>query len=239
MKLSTLSIGSTRRKPVLNLKNRKAPSTPKVLGELVAEAVKVTQELSAMNSPHGRRLTARALFRETLATIQGSPERVARLRSAIEDGEPGFDHTKATLRRMIQFLKQQSCYGAPKEVRRLNFLTTDATNGELASRRNSAVELFCVAVQMASEKHPECFGETEDSAKYAGRMAELTERQRELFEQIVASITADDLLIGEPDSNGRALVSFKMSNGSIPIAPQNDAGERLVNYLIANGKNKN
>jgi hypothetical protein len=199
----------------------------------------VTLELAAMNTPQGRRLTARALFRESLATIQGSPEQIVRLRSAIEGGEPGFDHTKPTLRRMIQFLRQQGCYMAPREPRRLNFLTTDATNGELAARRNSSVELFCVAIQIASEKHPECFGENEDSVKYSSRLSELTERQRELFERIGTSMTADDLHIGTPDSKGNATVSFKLSNGSIPIAPQNNAGERLVNYLIANGKHKN
>jgi hypothetical protein len=137
---------------------------------------------------------------------------------------------------MIQFLKGPNWSFAPKEARRLGFLTTDATNGELAARRNSSVELFCVAVQIAGEKHPECFGTNENSDHYARRFAELSEQQRDLFAKIGTTLTADDLYFRRPDEKKLADVSFKLSHGSVPVVPQDSAGERLVNFLIANGR---
>jgi hypothetical protein len=236
-----MKLAVKRERPALNLRSRRnsgAAADSSRFSAVVAEAIAVTEELNSLNAAETRKLTPAALFRETLASVQGSPERVAALRAAIEKGEPGLDHTRATLRRMIQFLRGPNWSFAPKEPRRLGFLTTEATNGELALRRSSSVELFCVAAQIAGENYPEAFGIIADSAKWEGRVAELKSRQADLFAQIGSTLTAEDLTIGPLNSRGEAKVSFKLSDGNVPIAPQDNSGERLVKYLLANATKK-
>lgn len=240
MKPELLSLKSKHTKLGLNLKHRKPNSSndTSAFNDLVRRAMEVTLALKDMETSTARKLSADALVRETLAKINGTLKRVASLRSALENHEPGFDHSRPTLNRMIQFLRGPNAGFPPKEARRLNFLTTDATNGELAAQRYSSVELYCVAIQLAGERYPECFGTNENSAAWESRFAELTRQQCELFSKVGTALTADDLDIGKPDMKGHSMVSFKLSGGRVPIAPQDSAGERLVNYLIANGNDR-
>ncbi len=106
MKLGQLSLKSKTTKPLLNLRSRKPQGQAADLttfNGLVKKALEVTQELNELGKPEGRKLTARALLRESLALIQSSPERIAMLRSVMEHRRPDFEHSQGALNRMIQY----------------------------------------------------------------------------------------------------------------------------------------
>jgi hypothetical protein len=230
---------------VLKLKHRPtkaAPAaappkpTPTAFTTLVKEAVETTQKLNALRQTNAQKLTADAFLRETLALDpQSSLKQVAKLRGIIEGPTPGLNHVRAALRRMVRELRGLHFTRPPKEPRQFSaWLSNDATTAELTLLGASNVALLGVAVSICKDKHPEIFGTRESSAGLEEELAALIKKQAELLSQIPTSLTANDVDIGDTDEQGRAVVSFKVSNGQVPIGPPNNAGERLVNFLLAN-----
>jgi len=202
--------------------------------ELVKEAIKVSKELKALDDPRQQKLSAAALTRSLLAAIQSTPQRIATLRRALEKGAPTLAHAHAALRRMITFCRSRNApLGPIRDPGRLRYLSTPAADGELASLKSSSIELFVVAVELAAERHPEAFGTCDDPEGFAERLAQAKARQAELFAKIGTSFTPDDLHIPDGDAQGRSVVSFKISDGQVPIHPRDDAARRLVEYLIS------
>jgi hypothetical protein len=225
-------------KPQFHIKQKSESAPISVFNALVREAIQVTERLNALTTVDGQRLSAAALERETREMARISSTQIAKLREVMAAATPGFDHTRATLRRMKTFLRGPNWSGAPKDASKLRFLTTDASNGELARINSSPLELFCVAVQMASEEYPESFGLAESSTGVADEVSSLRERQKTLFDQIGTAYTADDLHVESLDARGQATTSFKLSDGKVSIAPPNDAGRRLVDYLISHAEKR-
>ncbi len=210
-------------KPKLKLrtKDKDLQSDPLVaFNALVKEAMEVTQALNALDLPHVQRPNADALFQQALAVDHIPPKNIAKLRAAVESGEPGLEHTRSTLRRMIGFLRSTNWSGVPKEPARLRFLSTDATTGELIRIQSTLFELYCLAIQIAGEQHPEAFGSCPDPAAVAEKITTLRTRQRELFNKIGPALASDD------------------SKNVSPDASRNEAGQRLVAYLLAQAGNK-
>jgi hypothetical protein len=200
--------------------------------QIVKEAIAVTKELYALNEPRAQKLSAAALTRSLLAAIQSTPARIKQLRAALEKATPGLDHARATLRRMVTFLRSRNApLGPIRDPGRLLHLSTRAADAELALIKASPYETFCVAVSVAAEKHPEAFGDCDDPEGFAERLAELKRRQAELFDKIGASFTPDDLHIPDGDAQGRSTVSFKIAP-EVPIHPRGNAGERLITFLL-------
>ena len=207
------------------------PATP-LFDDIVKEAIAVTKELNALNEPAAQKLSAAALTRSLLAAIESTPQRIATLRRALEKPTPGLDHARATLRRMVTFLRSPNAPRGPvREPGRLLYLSTRAADAELALLKASPIELFCVAVELAAEKHPEVFGDCDDPEGFAERLAELKRRQAELFDKIGTSFSPADLHIPDGDAQGRSTVSFKIAP-EVPIHPRGNAGERLINWLL-------
>src|SRR5262245_50862404 len=132
----------------LNLRFRESDASP--FNKLVRDALKVSRRLNELTPLGGARLSAKALVGETLAVIQSDPKRIARLQKAIEGGGPGFDRSRATVRRLIKFLRSGNWRNAPKDEalleRLLRAYGDPATEGELAKEGFRGSELFCAAV---------------------------------------------------------------------------------------------
>lgn len=232
-----LRLGNALKSAALKLRNRDAPPPPNTaFTALVKEAIDLTRQLDAARSRTATRLTATAMMRETLALCGSTPERIAKLRKMVEAGEPGLSDTRThSFRWMLDFIQDIHWTYPPADPRRLAFLWTDVTEAELAVRGYMPIELFCVALSIASEHHPEAFGESESSKGHAEKVERLAKRQAELFDQIAKSWTAEDADVGPFDREGRAAVTFRLSAGAVPVG--DNAGERLVNYLLSkNGK---
>jgi len=114
----------------------------------------------------------------------------------------------------------------------IRWLNTEPGVAELIKFGSSTVELLCVAVQIAGERHPECFGKRDTSREIEEERARLIAKRDELYQRIGTEVTAQDLFI---DDTGSKPVSFALAP-SIPLAPKGSAGERLVNHQIANGQ---
>jgi hypothetical protein len=109
-------------------------------------------------------------------------------------------------------------------------LLTPEALSEIVSLHSTTFEVAALAALIATEQHPQDFGTCENLDSHYKHLNDLALRRDELFEQIENAHTADDLLVGAPDTNGRCDVTFKVSGGAVPLGPH--AGERLVNFLL-------
>lgn len=201
---------------------------------LIDERVQLEKDFRATQAPRQSKCSAAAMSRISLAVAHSNPERLARVRAELERG-PGLDAACAALRRMGLFARSANCGRPPRELRRLNFLLTGDALAELAVIGSSSFELFALAVQLAAEQHPEDFGDCEDPDAADRRLIELATRRDELDRCIAAAWSHEDIDIGPLDSDGRALITFKLTGGAVPLAPKENAGERLVNWILAQG----
>jgi hypothetical protein len=110
--------------------------------------------------------------------------------------------------------------------------STPETTAELIRYGSSTTELFAVAIQLVAESNPEVWGTCESSAKHAVQVAELESRQADLFKQLESKVSAEDLVIAD---DPRVPPAFKAAP-SVPLAPRQDAGKRLVDFLMAQRK---
>ncbi len=219
-------------KAKLKLRNKQPialPQTP--FEQMVWVAVDVERKLSELESPPAfstkKSLSAEAFLRETLALAKSSAKRIAALRKVIDGDSPA---TQATLRRMVTFIAGPNCKSAPQRSDRLRFLSNDATSAELAQLGGySTPELFALAVLIATERHPDIFGQADSSAGLETRLKELQQRRAELFVKINNGWTANDVLAGERN----APATFKLAP-DVLIAPSANAAERLVKAVLAN-----
>jgi hypothetical protein len=214
-----------RTKPRPKLKLRKRASTP--FNEAVEQGADVTRRLDRLVQADSQRFSAKALFKETLAIIGSTAERIARLRRKIESSDPAFAHSRPTHRRIQTFLLSGNWIGPLRNPARLGHLGTPATDAELARIGYSLPELYLVSVQTLAESHPEAFGKVESSEKLSQEVTQLRERQKQLYEKIQTTFTPADL----EERNGH--VTFKLSDGNVALTPTDNAAERLVNYLIS------
>jgi len=197
--------------------------------QLVSEAVEVQKRLNTLDQPLAysplKPISGAAFLRETLALAKSSQKRINQLRKAVDTASAA----SATLRRMVTFICGPNCKLPPTREDRLRTLSNDATSVELAQLGNySTSELFALAVQIATERHPEVFGEVDSSQDFAGQVIKLKARQAELFAQIAVGWTADDVLAGDR----QAPPAFKLAP-DVSIAPAADAAERLVKALVS------
>jgi len=209
-----------------------APAELPLLEQLVHDAFAKDAELRELDTLAGRKLSAKAFFREQLAVAGSTPEKIAKLRDSIEAKQThGIFEVRSVLRRMIAFARSPNVPGACGEARRLRHMLTDYAASELSLLGASSLELFALAGQIAAEKHPDAFGTVESSEDLQRRMQELKAKRDELYQRIATEFTPADLMYDSLDASGRARVSFTMTNGAVPIYPVQTAGERLVGWL--------
>jgi hypothetical protein len=228
-------IGKPKQKGRINIK---PPAPTSAFHQIVREAVEVSEKLNAL---YGGRLSGDACLREAMALAKCSPKQLAELRAALRDA-PGLDHSRSSVAR----IKRELLY-----TRRLNTIPSDS--GKLAERlryycrgapeelsgyKASTLTLLCVAIAEAvEEKGSELFGTVENSAALKENVADLQARQKELFDKMLSTMTADDWHIGEADRNHNAPVSFKIAP-EVRIYPKADAGRRLVEYILSRQRAK-
>jgi len=207
-------------------------SAPPLFEQLVHDALATDAELRELDTPARRKLSVEAFLREQLAAAGTTAERIAALRADIEQGKTrAIIEVRSVLRRMVASVRSSKVDGACWDACRLQHMLTDYATSELTLLGASTLELFALAVQITTEKHPDAFGESPGTEATAKRMAELKATRDELYQRISTEFKPEDLQYGELDASGRARVTFKMTNGAVPIYPVQTAGERLVRWL--------
>lgn len=211
----------------------KMKSNGGILTALVTEAGEVVKELRVLDTPAAAKLTAPAFVAAAIMIAHTTPERLAKLRGEIE--HPTGHNTgniAATLRRMVVAIRSPNFPRPPTELRRLNYLTTPETVAELAALGSSTFELFALAAQIAAEKHPDAFGECTDSAAHDRQLIDLALKREELYSRISKGWGPTDVETSAPDSHGRVLQTFTLSQGQVSVHPLGNAGERLTNWFL-------
>ncbi len=224
-------------KPKLRLKDRLKhpadafPQTPFVA--LLREAVAVTKRVDAMSKFEACRLTADALLRESATNGGTTIARMKELRKLLDRQQPGFENAQRSLRFSITFLMGRKWALAPKDPSRVDFLVSPASRTELASKGFGPIDLWGAAILKCAEESPSVFGTCESSEKHTAEFKAAKDQQEALFARLNTEYSGDDLLIGEPNHQGKVTVSFRVSVGEVLIGPKDSAGERLVRFLIA------
>jgi hypothetical protein len=226
----------------LRIKSRRDPALPpSPYNNIVSEAMSVTRKLNALRQFPACKLTAEAYLEETLAADENaSMKGVRKLREWLER-KPlpvGLTHSARTLARMIAGLKGPAWGSPPVKFpwRLQTSFGTPETTAELIAFDSTTLELFGVSILIVNERSPDCWGTCESSADYAEQVAELEARQAELFKKLETQASTEDLLIAD---DPHIPTAFKVSDGKVPLAPRQDAGQRLVNYLMAQRAAKN
>jgi hypothetical protein len=217
------------------LKFKPKTESPSPFEKLVGERVSVGQELCALESQRGFKLTAKAFLKEALAFAHADEKTLAAFRATLESASD-LERTKSALRRMVTFAKSPSCSRPTSELRRLDFLLRPEVAEvcqELASVRATTFLLFALAVQLAGEQSPESFGTAESSRAWDEVWREARDRCTTLNGQIEATFTQDDLDEGEIDPQGRVRPTFRISGGKVAAYPRKGAAERLAAFLIS------
>jgi hypothetical protein len=198
---------------------------------VVAEAVAVTRELRALDQLANAKLSPDAFLKLAIKIADTTPERLAELREKLERPNTfGLFELAGVLRRFTIAFRSPNWPGPSRELRRYNFLLTPEALSEIVSLHSTTFEIAALAALIATEQHPQDFGQCEDLDKHYKHLNDLALRRDELYEQIETAHTAADLLVGQPDSSGRCDVTFKLSGGAVSLGPH--AGERLVNCLL-------
>jgi len=212
-------------KPKLKLKANGAFAT------LVHECAEITKELRAHDTLAACKLSAPAFLREALRIAGITEQRLGEVEEKLSDPLRWFE-ARAVIRRLTAAFASVNWVAPSAEIRRYNWAMTAEALAEIVAVGSSTFEIAALAAKHAMEKYPESFGSCTDLAAHQKRLVELTLRRDELRHQIETQYTSDDLLIGEPNAQGNARVSFKLSGGAVPLGP--NLGERLTNWLIAN-----
>jgi hypothetical protein len=220
------------KKPTLQSKRNNVTTSP--FNALVQEAVEVTQRLRSLDAnPAEAKLSSSAFLRECMALDENiTAKSMKKLRTALEKNPPNLTHSNASLRRMISALRGPHLPRPPTakhQDRLIRWLDTEPSRIQLIQFGSSTLELLCVACEVACEKHPEAFGRRESSAEIDKERAELTAKRDELYRRIATEVTAQDLFI---DDTGAKPVTFALAP-EVPLAPKNNAAERLVNHQLA------
>ncbi len=204
---------------------------------LVAEACEAERALREMQGDwRAWKLSPEAFAIETQEVARSTPEKLNTLRHALEDeaSAPGVEHVNATLRRMLRAVRSRNFNGPPREERRIAFLLDEPAESGLGGLRSSPLELFALAARIAGERWPGDFGVGASSAAIKERFATLKARRDELFVRVGSEFTPLDLITEYlPGQGGLARVTFKLSDGQVNVAPVENAGERLVGWMLA------
>lgn len=205
---------------------------------LVREAIAVTRQLVALRQSTAERLSASAFLDETLE-LGSDHTRIEKLRRRLEAGDPGLESAQSTLRLMMKQLREPTFKTPPTRThwgRTERWLTTPESRGELAKLGYSGIDLLGVAIQKVGEDFPETFGNATSTTAVQAKLSRLEAKQAELFNKIATTWTADDVNAGARHGDAVSAATFKVSDGAVPIAPIDNSGKRLVDFLLAHGK---
>src|SRR6266705_2377911 len=201
--------------------------------DLVRAALEKEQQRRAKNVPLEWKLTGEAFLREALAIAHSTPERLMELREGLKKG-PAFERANQALRNITKRVRNPTSTSPPTKLKNIGDLIGDDVRSELSALRSNPFELFALGVLIAVEEHPDSFGSNSGDAER--RFQEVTAQRDALNAKIGTDYGPEDIEFSDVDAAGRARVTFKISGGKVPIYPKENAGERLVAWLIAEGR---
>jgi len=211
------------------------PVNGSAFNHLVAERIKLQKEYAAADTTQAFKLTPAAFAREARRIAWPRLKDAEALRETVKL-RVQFERTidthavaeiQAMLRDLVRAYQSVNFPGPITDQRRFTFVRRDAAFVELNGMVASEFHLSAVAALIATEKYPQSFGDCIDQRAHEQRLLDMRERIEELDAQIAKDWTASDLTF---DATGMAF--FALGKGQVPLAPVDNAGERLCNWLV-------
>lgn len=197
--------------------------------KLLKEAKALRLKLDDLERP--AKLSKEAFQREAKEIAFTDESRLDRLAGVLT--RPEYVYSNQFVRTACRWILESTCISPPKEVRRLSWLCKlDAVTAETAAVGSSIFELFALAVRIMAREHPEVFGTVENMEAHKKELEDTKEKYANALKKIESSYAPEDLIVDNPDNEGRARVSFKMTKGAVHLG--DGFGERLVTWLKAN-----
>ena len=198
---------------------------------LVRNAVAVERDLR--EHCNDSRLTSQASLKFCYEYGGTSSEEVSELRAVLNTGTLQLRETRAFVGQVYKLIIEGRYSGVPKDLVRMSAapLAVEARQ-ELAELGHSLWTAWAIAIENVRDRHPEKFGLVSDPEQWQDKLDNLKIRREELFQKIGESFESDDLEVSDIRSDGRALVTARLSEGKVSIGPLHDFAERLVNFLL-------
>lgn len=195
--------------------------------KLLKSAINLAERIEAESTRC--KLSADAFVRQAVLNASTDDSRLDALKEKIEKGRT-FRWSQGFYRASQRWIAEKTCSMPPKEERRLSWLGRyDEVRAELAAVGSTPFELFALAARTVAKERPEVFGDLQDIEGHAREVAELKAEYAESLKRIESGYNGDDLIVGKTDSEGRARVSFRLTDGVVHLGP--DCGQHLVDYL--------
>lgn len=96
-------------------------------------------------------------------------------------------------------------------------------------------QLVAVAALRATREAPDAFGKIEDWDKHHAALAAKGERLDALYRQMAENWNQADIQLHDIDKDGRARVSIRANDATVPVVPLESLGERLCAQLASLG----
>ena len=139
------------------------------------------------------------------------------------------------VRNACRWIKEKTFTMPTKDIRRYAWLAGpnyNAVIAELASLPGTLHELIAVAIYRVTQSNPEVFGTIDNINNYHKRVNELNKELDQICNDIELGYSRSDLLFSDINSEGYAKVSFKISNGEVPVS--DGCGRRLIEWATQN-----
>ncbi len=205
----------------------------KRFNELVTEALEVERELRVLTPG---RASLRCFIAECLARAGATYEEVEAVKARLAD--PAFERQSGT-GAYVRHLTREVAGGrfaeppAKERIGRMYWKQKDEALLELGGQAAKLFLLWVISAEQTYQQKPDVFGTVEDLAAHKARIAELETKRAELHGRFPSTWGHDDLHIGKITSDGAALITFAKAPDEVPVHPPATAGERLVDYLLA------
>lgn len=201
------------------------------LKKLMVKAVPLYQELQGLTSKPVK-LSAKGCLAMALSIANCEESRILELSKRLDDDPESFRYTHMFIRNAMRWVKEPTFSGPIKDIRRYTWLAGrfyDSVIAELASLQSSIYELIAVAIYRVTQSNPEVFGTLDDISQYHARVAELNKKLDQICGEIESGYDRKDLQFAGPiTQEGYVKITFKISNGEIPISE--GCGKRLIEW---------
>ena len=141
------------------------------------------------------------------------------------------------VRNACRWIKEKTFTMPTKDIKRYTWLAGpnyDSVIAELGSLQSSIFELVALSIYKVTKSHPEVFGTIDNINNYHKRVNELNKELDQICNDIELGYSRSDLFFSDINSEGYAKVSFKISNGEVPVSE--GCGRRLIEWAARNNQ---
>ena len=148
--------------------------TATIFAAALADAVALSRDLERLDSPRGRKLTAKAMMRAACEIGRTTPERAIALITEVER-RPDLHAVSAFQRRMSRGYKETDSWGSiPNDLSRLErAFGSEELRSQLTDCGFTLADAVAMTVWDLGQLEPEIFGECDNPVAHARRVEDL------------------------------------------------------------------